>query len=43
MVSMSIKFCLFKIVILQKIRKNKDASLKQGHFFEIRTVIFYKT
>ena len=26
MVSMSIRYCLLKIVILQKIRKNKDAS-----------------
>jgi len=43
MVCMSIRYCLFKTVMLQKIRKNKDASNKQGHFPEIRTLRFTKT
>jgi len=42
MACMSIRYCSFKIVMLQKI-KNKDASYKSGHFSEIRTVIFTKT
>jgi len=29
--------------MLQKIRKNEDASHKQGHFLEIKTVIFPNT
>jgi len=35
---MSIRYCLFKIVLQQKIRKNKDASHKQGQIWETRTV-----
>jgi len=38
----SIRQCIFKSVMLQKIRKNKDANHKYGHFLEIRTVIFSK-
>jgi len=33
---------VLNLVMLQKIRKNKDASHKQGHFLKIRTVIFSK-
>jgi len=40
---MSITYCLLEIVMLQKIRKNKDASHKEGHFLEIRILIFSKT
>ena len=43
MVCASIRHCLFNIVMLQKMRKNKDASHKWGHFLEIRTVTFSKT
>jgi len=43
MVCMSIRYCLFKSVTLQKIRKNKDESHKEEHFLEIRTVIFSET
>ena len=34
---------IFDKFLLQKIKKNKDASYKQGHFLEIRTVIVSKT
>ena len=46
MVCMSIVYqilLVIKIVMLQKIRKNKEESHKWGHFLEIRTVIFSKT
>jgi len=33
MVCMTIRYCLFKIVMLQKIRRNKDASHKQNFTF----------
>jgi len=38
-----IRYCLFEIVTLQKIRKNKDANHIYGHFLEIRTLICCKT
>ena len=38
MVCMSVTYCLFKIVMLQKI-KNTDTSHKQGDFLEMKTVI----
>jgi len=36
------RYCLFKIITLQKIRKNKDASQNQGRFKEVKTTIFVK-
>jgi len=38
MVCMSIRYCLFKIITLQKIKKNTEASHKLGHFLEITQV-----
>jgi len=42
MVYLSIRYCLSKIVMLSK-STNKDTGPKQGHFLEIRTVMFFKT
>jgi len=42
MVCLFIRFSLFKIVVLQKIRKTKDANHIWGHLLEIRAIIFFK-